>query len=437
MSVKRSEPPGKIAYTNARLLDPASDMDAPASPTGGVLTDGKNIVAAGADIFMDGVPKDALVIDCDGKCLAPGLVDMRIQLGQMSSAGMAAVTGGVTSMVCLPNTDPIIDDEAVLDFLARRARKLGLAKLYSYGAISKRLEGKQLAELGMLSEGGAVAFTDGERTIADPQLMRQALSYGSTFDLLIVNHPEDPSLAADGVMHEGEESTRLGLGGIPRQAEIIMIERDLRLLELAGGRLHIPHISTFESVEAIRKAKQRGLNVTCDTAPPYFALNISQIGDYRTFAKLSPPLRPEEDRLAIVEGLKDGTIDVIASDHTPRDEESKRLTFSEAAAGGVGLNSLLAISLDLYHNRHMELLDVLRLITVAPATLLKLPAGQLKAGQPADLVVFDPNRGWEISETTIHSKAKNSPFDKRPVQGMVFQTIVDGRSVYNVADVAS
>jgi len=428
MAVKHSEPLGKVAYTNARLLDPATGLDA----VGGLLSEGEEIVGVGENLFTDGIPEDARVIDCEGQCLAPGLVDFRIQLGSFASSGRAAITGGVTSMVCLPNTDPVMDDEAVVQFIARRARLLGLAKLYAYGAISKGLKGENIAEFGLLAEAGAVAFTDGTKAIADSQMMRLALSYASTFELLVINHPEDPSLAAHGVMHEGETSTRLGLSGIPRQAEIMMIERDLRLLELSGGHLHIPNISTMESVAAIRAAKERGLDVTCDTAPPYFALNVTQIGDYRTFAKLTPPLRPEDDRQAIIQGLKDGVIDIIASDHTPRDEESKRLTFTEAAAGGVGLNTLLPISLDLYHNGHLSLLEVLGRVTSAPANRLKLHAGDLKVGSPADLVVFDPDRGWKVSEQTIQGKSKNSPFDERPVQGMVLRTVVDGRTVYDV-----
>ena len=263
--------------------------------------------------------------------------------------------------------------------------------------------------------------------------MRRAMMYARTFDLLICQHPEEPSLSAGGVMTSGETATRLGLSGIPRQAEIIMVERDIRLVELTGARLHIAHISTSDSVEAVRNAKARGLPVTCDAAPPYFALNEVTIGDYRTFAKLSPPLRDEADRRAIVDGLKDRTIDCIASDHTPQDEESKRLPFSAAAAGGVGLETLLPVTLELYHNGHISLLDALRFITSAPTDLLKLRAGRLAKGRPADLFIFDPQRGWKVSADKLLSKSKNTPFDGRLVQGAVLRTVVDGRTVY-VAD---
>ena len=296
-------------------------------------------------------------------------------------------------MVCLPNTKPVIDDMSVVEFVARRARLLGLAKVYPYAAVTKGLEGRELAEMGMLAEAGAVAFTDGVRAVADARVMRQALQYAGTFDLMIVQHPEEPSLARGGDMNAGEMATRLGLSGIPREAEIIMVERDLRLAELTGGRLHFAHLSTATAIDAVRRAKARGLAVTCDTAPPYFALNENAIGDYRTFAKLSPPLRAEEDRLAVIEGLLDGTIDAIASDHAPEDEDAKRLPFAQASFGGIGLETLLAVSLELHHNRRMALLDILRLLTSGPADLLDLPAGRLAPGARADLDPVRPGAG--------------------------------------------
>lgn len=425
-----------VAYVNARLLDPATGLDA----KGALLTGGETIADFGPNLFADGVPADVPVVDCKGHCLAPGLVDMRVQVrepgeehkGTLASSGRAATSGGVTSMVCLPNTHPAIDDMSVVEFIARRARLLGLAKVYCYGAITKGLAGKELAEMGLLAESGAVGFTDGEKSLVDAQVMRRALLYSSTFPMLLIQHPEEPSLAGSGVMNSGEMATRLGLGGIPREAEIIMIERDIRLVEMTGGRLHFAHISTGESVDVIRRAKERGLAITCDTAPPYFALNEMEVGDYRTFAKLSPPLRSEADRQAIVEGLKSGVIDVIASDHAPQDEDSKRLPFSQAAFGGIGLETLLAVTLGLVHNGDLKLLDALRLITAAPADLLGLPAGRLKKGAAADLVIFDPDRVWKVEAATLLSKSKNSPFDERPVQGRVLRTIIDGRTVFEL-----
>ncbi|EME71595.1 dihydroorotase-like protein [Paramagnetospirillum caucaseum] len=425
---------GLVAYVNARLLDPATGLDT----RGALLTNGETIADVGPGLFQGGVPAGMEVVDCRGLCLAPGLVDMRVQLREpgeehketLKSAGEAAVAGGVTSMVCLPNTNPVIDEVATVEFVARRARKIGLAKVYPYAAATKRVEGKELAEMGMLAEAGALAFTDGIRAIRNAQVMRRALTYAATFGFLIVQHPEEPSLAEGGMMNEGELATRMGLSGIPVAAEAIMLERDMRLVAITGGRYHAAHVATAEGVEIIRKAKAKGLAVTCDTAPPYFALNELAVKDYRTFAKLSPPLRSETDRQAVVEGLKDGTIDAVASDHSPQDQDSKRVPFAVAEFGGVGLETLLPVTLDLAHNGHMSLIEALRLVTCAPSAILGLAAGRLKVGAAADLVLFDPDRGWKVNAKAFHSKSKNSPFDDRPVQGMVMRTIVDGRTVY-------
>ncbi|MBO6520020.1 MAG: dihydroorotase [Rhodospirillales bacterium] len=437
MALKADRTPGRVAYVGARLLDPATGMD----EVGGVLTEGELIKQIGPKVNADLALEGVTVIDCEGLCLAPGLIDMRVHLGEpgedyketLASAGRAATKGGITSMVCLPNTDPVIDDMSVVEFVARRARLQGLSKVYPYGAVTKGLGGKEIAELGLLAESGAVAFTDGFSAVANAQVMRRAMMYARTFDLLICQHPEEPSLATGGAMNAGETATRLGLVGIPREAEIMMIERDIRLVELTGGKLHIAHVSTADSVDVIRKAKARGLTVTCDTSPPYFALNEVAIGDYRTFAKLSPPLRSEADRQAVVDGIKDGTIDCIASDHTPQDEESKRLPFGAAASGGVGLETLLSVTLELYHNGHVPLLDALKFVTSAPADLLKLRAGKLVQGRPADLILFDPDKGWKIEADKLLSKSKNTPFDGRLVQGTVTRTVIDGRTVF-VAD---
>jgi dihydroorotase len=422
--------PDRTAFVNARILDPATGLDA----EGGVLVEGERIAGVGPGIATG----DGEIVDCGGHCLAPGLVDIRVQLrepgeehkGTIESAGRAAAAGGVTTMVCLPDTNPVIDDMSVVEFVARRARRIGLAKVYPYGAVTKGLAGEELAEIGILAEAGAVAFTDGTHAIADAQVMRRALSYARTFGLLIVQHAEEPSLARGTAMNAGEVATRLGLPGVPAVAEAIMVERDLRLLELTGGRLHFAHLSTAGAIEVVRGAKARGLAVTCDTAPPYFALNETSVGDYRTFAKLSPPLRGEDDREAVVAGLADGTIDAIASDHAPQDEDSKRQPFLQAAFGGVGLETLLPVSLELHHNGRLSLLDLLTRLTSAPADLLGLDAGRLAPGAPADLTLFDPDRAWQVDADALASKAKNSPFDLRPVQGRVLRTVIDGRTVF-------
>ena len=434
MALKPGRTSNKVAYMNARLLDPATGLDMP----GALLSEGEIITDVGINLFSSDVPSGIQVIDCAGHCLCPGLVDMRVQLrepgyehqGTIISDSESAVAGGITSMVCLPNTQPVIDDMSVVEFVARRARLAGLTKVYPYGAVTKGLAGKELAELGLLAQSGALAFTDGIKAVADASVLRRALSYASTFGLMIVQHAEEPSLADGGDMNPGELATRLGLSGIPREAEIIMVERDIRLVEMTGGKLHFAHISTADSIDKIRDAKSRGLNITCDTAPPYFSLNELSIGDYRTFAKLSPPLRSEDDRQAVVQGLSDGTIDVIASDHTPQDEESKRLPFAQAGFGGVGLETLLAVSLELSHKGEIALLDVLKHLTCAPADLLKLPAGKLEKGRRADLTIFNPERAWKVNADDLISKSKNTPFDGRPLQGVVMRTVIDGRTVF-------
>jgi len=421
-------------YRNARLIDPESRLDAP----GDLLIDGDRIATIGPGLARSGLGEDIAIVEAGGLCLAPGLVDMRVQLREpgaehmesIESGGQAAAAGGVTTIVGLPNTEPPVDNVSVVEFLARRAREVKLAKVHTYAAATKGLAGRELTEIGLLAANGAVGFTDGVKAIADALVMRRVLAYARSFDQLVIQHPEEPSLGGAGEVTEGEIATRLGLAGITPMAEVIMIERDLRLVMITGARYHIAHVSTLAGIDAIRHAKAMGLPVTCDTAPPYFALNETAIGDYRTFAKLSPPLRSEADRRAVVAGLCDGTIDAIASDHAPWDQDSKRLPFSSAACGIVGLETLLPLSLELYHNRHLELIEVLRRLTVNPARILGLEVGRLTPGMPADLVLFDPDLRWRIDTDRFRSKSKNAPFDGRPVQGRAERTIVDGRTIF-------
>jgi dihydroorotase len=420
-----------IAFTHARLLDPATGRD----ETGCLLVDGNKIAAIGAGVAP---PESARIVDCAGLCLTPGLVDMRVAVGEpggeqretILSASRAAAAGGVTAFAMLPNTMPVLDDIAGLEFIARRAREAKLVKIVAYGAVTRGAAGRELAEMGLLAESGAVGFTDGLYAIGDALTMRRALSYAKGFGKVVAQHPEEPSLAAGGQMNEGEIATRLGLAGIPRAAEIIMLERDLRLVALTGGRYHAAHLSTAEGIDLIRAAKQEGLPVTCDVAPPYFALTETDVGDYRTFAKLSPPLRTDNDRRAIIAGIADGAIDAIASDHAPQDQDAKRVPFAAAAPGVIGLETLLPVALELYHKGHIGLLDLLARMTVNPADILGLPLGRLTVGGPADLLLFDLDRPWVIDADAFCSKSKNSPFDKRPVCGAVVMTIVDGRIVH-------
>jgi len=422
----------QLLFRGARLLDPESGLDT----CGDLLVGGERIIGVGGD--LSGAAGDAERVNANGLCVAPGLVDMRVQLREpgaehmesIETGGQAAAAGGVTTMVALPNTDPPVDDVSVVEFLARRAREVKLAKIHTYAAATKGLHGRDLAEMGLLAANGALGFTDGVQAVADALVMRRVLAYARTFDLLVIQHPEEPSLGRAGEVSEGEIATRLGLPAVTPAAEVILIERDLRLVEITGARYHAAHVSTAAGIDALRRAKTQGLPVTCDTAPPYFVLNETAIGDYRTFAKLSPPLRSEWDRRAVIEGLRDGTIDAIASDHAPWDQDSKRLPFSSAAYGIVGLETLLPLSLELYHNRHLGLLELIRRLTWNPARILGLPVGRLAPGAPADLVLFDPDVSWRISTDGFRSKSKNAPFDGRPVQGQVQRTIVDGRTIF-------
>jgi dihydroorotase len=433
-----AKPPKKqdrpLALINARLIDPATNKD----ETGGILVENGVIVATGSQVTRANAPEDAEIQDCHGQVLAPGLIDMRVQLREpgeehketIATGSLAAAAGGVTTMVCLPNTEPVIDDVAGVEFIARRARETRRAKIYCYGALTQGLEGKDLVEMGLLADSGALGFTDGLNAVRDAQVMRRALTYARSFDALVIQHPEEPGLATGGAMNNGELSTRLGIPGIPAYAEVMMIERDLHLVRGSGARYHVAHVSTAAAVEAIRKAKREGLRVTCDTAPPYFSLNETEIGDYRTFAKLSPPLRSEADRRAIAAGLADGVIDCIASDHAPHDVDCKRVPFAQAEPGVIGLETLLPVSLELYHKGSLSLLDLLKCLTNRPAEILGLPQGRLAKGAPADMVLINLDKPHRVDVGSFKSKSKNSPYDGRPVQGMVLKTFVDGRLVF-------
>ncbi len=430
------DPPGRVAYLNARLLDPASGLDSP----GALFADGKLIADLGPRLFADGVPEGIETLDCGGHCLAPGLVDMHVHLREpgheqketIASGSRSAAAGGVTSMACMPNTEPVIDDIALVEYIQRRARETSLVKVYAFGAITRGLEGKQITEMGLLAEAGAVGFSDDGLPVADAMVMRRALSYASTFGLLVSQHAEDLSLSGCGCMAEGDMATRLGLPGIPDASEEVVVARDIRLVELTGGRYHVAHISTRGAVDAVRQAKARGLPVSCEAAPHHFTLNETAVGDYRTFAKMAPPLRDEENRLAVIEGLHDGTIDAIATDHAPHDQESKRVPFAHAANGVIGLETLLPLSLELHHRDGMALLDLFRLVSLAPADLLGLPQGRLAKGAPADLLLFDPGLEWTVETAKFRSKSKNSPFDGRPVKGGTLRTVVDGHTVFTL-----
>jgi dihydroorotase len=385
-----------------------------------------------------GRPDGAEIIEAEGAVLCPGLVDMRASLGEpgfeyretIASAAQAAAAGGITTIAVLPDSAPAIDDPALVRLIAARGNETGSVTLLPYAAATRGCLGEDLAEYGLLKAAGAVAFTDGTRSIASSRLMRRALSYASGFGMRIVQHPEDAELANGGAATESARATWMGLPGIPAAAEAICVARDIRLAELTGGAVHFAHVTTGEACVLIAQAKDKGLKVTCDTAPPYFDLNETAIGDFRTYAKLSPPLRGEEDRRAILAALKDGTIDAIASDHQPRDADDKRLPFAEASPGGAGLATLLGVTLAQVQSGHLTLAQALALLTARPAAWLGIEAGVLRKGAPADLCLFHPDRSWRVSAGQLPGKAQNTPFDGRALEGVVLGTWKTGNRVF-------
>ncbi len=420
-----------VVIENVRLIDPASGLDQP----GALLVRDGRIADLGSGL---GRPDGAAVIDGDGAVLCPGLVDMRAEVGEpggeyretIASAAVAAAAGGITSLAALPDTRPAIDDPALVRHLRARGEETGSLSILPYAAATKGCKGEELAELGLLREAGAVAFTDGARAIGSARMMRLILSYAKGFGARVVQHPEEPSLAEGGAATSGELATRLGLPAIHPAAEAIMVARDIRLLRMTGGMLHFAHVSTGEALDLIRAAKASGLDVTCDTAPPYFDLNETAIGNFRTYAKLSPPLRIEADRLAVAAALADGTIDAVASDHQPRDADDKRLPFAQAAPGGAGLATLLAVTLAQVHGGGLALSRAIGLLTCGPARLLGVGAGTLAKGAPADLCLFDPDAAWQVEAGALPGRAQNTPFDGRALEGRVIGTWKAGRKVF-------
>jgi dihydroorotase len=423
-----------LVLQNARVVDPSRDLDAP----GAVIVADRRIVAAGPEAMRAARPAGAEVIDCAGAVVAPGLVDMRVFVGEpgaehretLRSAGNAAAAGGVTTLVTMPDTDPVIDDIALVDFIVRRAGVETEVRVHPMAALTRGLAGKEMTELRLLGEAGAVGFTDGRRSITDAALLRRALTYARDFGGLVMHHAADPTLVGTGVMNEGEVATRLGLTGIPKEAEIVVLERDVRLAGLTGGRYHAAQISCVESLEVVRRAKHAGLAVTCGVSINHLALNENDIGPYRTFFKLSPPLRSEADRLAMIAGLADGTIDVVVSSHDPQDVDTKRYPFAEAADGAVGLETMLAAALRLVHSGDIGLIALFRALSTRPAEILGLEVGRLAPGAPADLIVVDPEMPWVCDAGDLRSKSKNTPFDNARFSGRVLRTLVAGRTVY-------
>ena len=385
-------------------------------------------------------PEGSLVIDARGRTLAPGLVDLRAFVGEpgaehretLASAGRAAAAGGVTTVVCMPDTYPPVDDPAVVDHLVRRARDTSPVRMLPSAALTKGLAGKEMTEFGLLQAAGAVMFTDGAKSVLDSRVMRRALTYARDRGALIAHHVEDPFLAADGVMNEGELSSRLGLPGIPLAAETIMLERDINLVRLTGARYHAAMISCAASLAIIERAKHDGLPVTCGVSINSLTLNENDIGSYRTFLKLAPPLRDEEDRLAMIAGVASGLIDVIVSDHNPQDVETKRLPFAECANGAIGLETMLSAGLRLVHGGDLTLPQLLGAMALRPADMLGLPQGRILKGAPADLILLDADEPFVLDAAGLHSRSKNTPFDQARLQGRVHRTLVAGLTVHEM-----
>src|ERR1700746_1103328 len=423
-----------ILLANARIIDPSRDFDIEGDL---LLADGV-IREAKRGIGAAGAAEGTEVSDEKRKVFTPGLVDMRAFVGEpgaeyretIASASQAAAAGGVTTIVSQPDTSPAIDDPAIVDFVLRRARDTSIVHVQPMAALTKGLRGEEMAEIGLLKAAGAVAFTDGARSVTNAQVMRRALTYARDFDALVVHHTEDPDIVGEGVMNEGEFAARLGLTGVPTAAETIMLERDMRLVALTESRYHAASLTCGEALDVLRRAKDQGLNVTASPSINHLTLNEIDAGPSRTFLKLSPPLRAEGDRAALVAALASGLIDVVMSDHNPQDVETKRLPFAEASPGAIGLETMLTAGLRLVHSGELALMTLLKAMSSAPAKILGLAAGTLRQGSPADVIVLDPDVPWGLDPADLKSKCKNTPFDEAKLEGRVVRTIVAGRTVY-------
>jgi dihydroorotase len=424
-------------FLNARLIDPASGRDEP----GGLLVRDGTIADIGGHLRRN-APDGAKVVDCQGHVLAPGLIDCQVFTGDpgqehretLKTASFAAAAGGVTTIVCMPDTEPVIDQVALVDYVQRRARERAIVNVHIMAALTRGLKGEELAEIGLLQRAGAIGFSNGKSSIVNSRMMRNALLYAKDFGALVVHHTEDPFLSAGAAMNSGEVATRIGLPSVHKAAETMVLERDVRLVELTGGRYHASTLSCAESLAVIQHAKDRRLPVSCGVSINHLTLNENDIGPYRTFFKVRPPLRAEEDRVAMVRGLAAGEIDVVVSSHDPQDADVKRRPFAEAADGAIGLETLLAAALRLYHNGEIQLLPLLRAMTINPAKLLGLPSGRLEKSAPADLLLFDPDVPWVVDREQLRSRSKNSPFDESKMQGRVLRTIVAGKCVYQYGE---
>ena len=426
----------KQYFINGNIIDPHNSIN----EIGGLIIGDKGqLEAVGKKVNTNNIPSREKVIDLKGKYIFPGLVDMRVFVGEpgfeykenFRTLSNAALSGGVTSVVTMPNTDPIIDNVSIVDFLKRRGRDKSKINIYPTASLTKGTEGTNMTEFGLLQSKGIIGFTDGTKTIQNTRVMSRIMNSASDLDTLIMQHAEDYELAKDGMINEGIIATKLGLQGIPEMAELIIIDRDLTLLNYINCRYHISQISSGRSVELI-KNKKNNLKFTCGVSINNLSLNENDIGDFRTFLKLSPPLRTEEDRISLVQGLKDETIDVIVSDHKPEDEEQKRLTFAQAATGSSGIETLLSLSLELYHNGSLKLETIIKALTSNPAKILKINKGNLNVGNDADFCIVDINKPWIVKQENLISKSKNTSIENKKLQGKVTNTFVKGEELFKL-----
>ncbi|WP_425093136.1 dihydroorotase [Tropicimonas sp. S265A] len=420
-----------IVLVNARLIDPETGTD---GPGGLVLRDG--LIAARLGPGETG--PDLPMLDCQGKCLAPGIVDIGVKVGEpgerhkesFKTAGKAAAAGGVTTMVIRADTLPAIDDPETLEFVTRRAAGVCPVRIAPMAALTKGRSGREMVEMGFLMDAGAVAFSDGDAVTENPKILSRALTYAASLNALVMAHPQDPGLSKGAAVTSGKFATLRGLPAVSPMAERMGLERDLALVELTGVRYHADQITTAKSLAALKRAKAGGLDVTAGVSIHHLTLNEFDVGNYRTFFKVKPPLRSEDDRQAVIKAVAEGLIDTVSSMHTPQDEESKRLPFEEAASGAVGLETLLPAAMRLIHNGHMTLPQLWRALSFNPALRLGLPGGRLSIGAPADLVLFDPDAPFILDRFKLNSKSKNTPFDGARMQGRVLRTFVGGAQVF-------
>ena len=424
----------KKYFINANIIDPYNSLN----ETGGLIIDenGK-IEGVGKKVNTNNIPSREKVIDLKGKHIFPGLVDMRVFVGEpgfeykenFRTLSEAALSGGVTSVVTMPNTNPVIDNVSIVDFLRRRGRDKSKINIFPTAALTVNTEGENMTEFGLLQGKGIIGFTDGIKTIQNPRIMNRIMNSASDLNSLIIQHAEDAELSKDGMISDGIIATKLGLQGIPVSAELLILERDLTLLEYNNCRYHISQISSASSVEIIRERKKK-VNFSCGVSINNLSLNENDIGDFKTFLKLSPPLRTEDDRNALVQGLVDETIDVIVSDHKPEDEENKRLTFAQAETGASGIETLLPLSLELYHNGSVNLETIIKALTSSPAKILKINKGNLSIGNDADFCIVDINKPWVVRKEKLISKSKNTPIEDKKLQGKVMNTFVNGEELF-------